>query len=107
LAQAVWGAIASSNNEAGTMGAKLNTASSGGVDMGALAQAVWEYGTRTLTGAVSGGLTVEQATQLLELHRIHGLEAGVPLVVTPSTRQAGGISQTIGTSGDTVTVSRA
>jgi hypothetical protein len=31
------------------MGAKLNTASSGGVDMNALAQAVWEYGMRSLT----------------------------------------------------------
>lgn len=30
-------------------GAKLNTASSGGVDLNALAQAVWEYATRTLT----------------------------------------------------------
>lgn len=35
-----WGAIAVDNNEAGTMGNKLNTASSGGVDMNALAEAV-------------------------------------------------------------------
>lgn len=43
LAQAVWGAPAGESNQAGTMGSKLNTASSGGVDMDALAEAVWEY----------------------------------------------------------------
>ena len=40
LAQAVWGALAVANNEAGTMGSKLNTAGSGGVDINALAEAV-------------------------------------------------------------------
>ncbi len=39
LASAVWGALAASNNVAGTMGSKLNTASSGGVDINALAEA--------------------------------------------------------------------
>lgn len=43
LASAVWQAQASENNLAGTMGNKLNTASSGGVDMDALAEAVWGY----------------------------------------------------------------
>ena len=46
LAREVWNAVASQYNESGTMGAKLNTASSGGVDLNALAQAVWEYATR-------------------------------------------------------------
>jgi hypothetical protein len=40
VASAVWAAIASANNTAGTMGAKLNLASSGGVDYEDLAQAV-------------------------------------------------------------------
>lgn len=40
IATAVWAAIAASNNTGGTMGAKLNTASSGGVDLNALADAV-------------------------------------------------------------------
>lgn len=43
LANAVWSATATENNQAGTMGNKLNTASSGGVDLDALAEAVWEY----------------------------------------------------------------
>ncbi len=54
LAAAVWNSLAANFNELGTMGNKLNTASSGGVDMNALAQAVWEYTTRELTGG-SGG----------------------------------------------------
>ena len=43
LANAVWQAPAAENNLAGTMGNKLNTASSGGVDLEALAEAVWSY----------------------------------------------------------------
>lgn len=42
LANAVWAALAADNNEAGTMGQKLNTASSGGVDLDALAAAIWD-----------------------------------------------------------------
>ena len=40
LARAVWDALATQFNDAGTMGNKLNTASSGGVDVGALVDAV-------------------------------------------------------------------
>ena len=43
LAQAVWQAPAADNNQPGSMGSKVNTASSGGVDMDALAEAVWGY----------------------------------------------------------------
>jgi hypothetical protein len=58
------------------------------------------------TSGGGGGLTVEQATQLAELHKIHGLLAGSPLVVTPTARAAGSVSQTITEVGDTVTVER-
>ena len=40
LARAVWDALATQYNDTGTMGNKLNTASSGGVDLTALAAAV-------------------------------------------------------------------
>ncbi len=40
LAAAVWGAVSATNNEAGTMGSKVNSAASGGVDLNALADAV-------------------------------------------------------------------
>lgn len=43
IAATVWGSAASEFNDTGTMGNKLNTASSGGVDLDALAEAVWEY----------------------------------------------------------------
>lgn len=41
LRDAVWSAVATSYNAPGTMGQKLNNAASGGVDYGALADAVW------------------------------------------------------------------
>ncbi len=51
LARAVWDAVAAQYNDAGSMGNKLNTAASGGVDLNALAAAVWAYATRTVTGS--------------------------------------------------------
>lgn len=58
LAVAVWSALAAANNEAGTMGAKLNSAASGGVDYGALAAAVHGY-------TVESGLTFEEVTRII------------------------------------------
>jgi hypothetical protein len=52
---AVWGAIAAANNAAGTMGALLN-------------------------GGSAGGLTTEQATQLLEIFQRLGLDPTKPLI---------------------------
>ncbi len=51
LAAAVWNTIASQYDDAGSMGAKLNAAGSGGVDLNALAEAVWEYASRQLSTA--------------------------------------------------------
>lgn len=67
LARSVWEAIASEYNDVGTMGNKLNTASSGGVDMNALAQAVWEYATRTLTSGGGGSTNALTLPQFLAL----------------------------------------
>lgn len=61
LAAAVWGAVASANNDAGTMGQKLNLASSGGVDYGDLADAVAQK-------VVEGSLTLEQILRILLAH---------------------------------------
>lgn len=55
---AVWNALASAMNESGTMGAKLNSAASGGVDLNALAEAV-------LGASVEGSLTLEQVLRVL------------------------------------------
>lgn len=102
----VWTALLAQYQDDGTAGKALATASSGGVDLNALAAAVWAYASRTLTGAATA-LTPEQATQLQELHRIHGLESGIPLSVTPTQRTAGAITQNVSEAGDTVTVERA
>jgi len=81
LAAAVWNSPAADYVDAGTMGEKLNTAG-------------------------AGGLSPTQAIQLQDLHRIHGLESGVSLVVSPAARTAGPVTQTITTEGDTTTVAR-
>ena len=70
LASAVWNSLSTEFNTSGTMGAKLNTASSGGVDMNALAQAVWEYGMRSLTE--SAGLSTEEHEKLMSLENSSG-----------------------------------
>jgi hypothetical protein len=93
LASSVWGAVATQFNEAGTMGNKLNSAASGGVDLSAMADAV-----RTNLQA--------ELLRIVELAQIHGLVVGTDLVVTPTDRTAGSVAQTIATAGDTVTVSR-
>lgn len=58
LANAVWSSLAAQYNDAGTMGNKLNTASSGGVDLNALAAAVHQY-------ALEGGYTFEEVTRIM------------------------------------------
>lgn len=53
------------------------------------------------------GLSGAQATQLEEIHKIHGLAIGSDLEVTATSRSAGAIEQTITEGGGTTTVSRA
>lgn len=98
LAGAVWNAIASQYVTTGTMGKLLN-ASGGGSDPETIAAAVWAI-------APDQGLTTEQATMLLELFALMGLDPTKPLVVTPTARTVGNIAQTIAADGDAVTVTR-
>lgn len=86
----VWNAIAAGYANPTTMGGKVNAASAGGVDLIALA------------AAVRAALETE-LLQITKVSKIHGI--GVPLVVTPTSRVAGDLSQTISTAGDTTTVS--
>ena len=53
-----------------------------------------------------GGLTVTQATMLLEMYELLGLDPTKPLVVTETARTAGNIDQTIATTSTSTTVSR-
>jgi hypothetical protein len=71
-----------------------------------LARNVWEYVSRTLTAGGSGGLTTEQATQLAEVWKLHGLDAAAPLVVSETSRTTGTVVQTLSTAAGTTTVTR-
>lgn len=57
-----------------------------------------------IAAAVRSDLSAE-LVQLTKVSKLHGI--GVDLVVTPTSRTAGDVSQTISTSGDAVTVSAA
>jgi hypothetical protein len=59
------------------------------------ANAVWAH---------ADGAAVKGTTD--EVHKIHGLDPAAPLVVTPASREAGAITQTIDEVGTTVTVER-
>lgn len=56
------------------------------------------------TGSVVAGLTPQQELLLTRLALIHGLVDGIPAVVTPTSRNAGSVSQAISESGNQVTV---
>lgn len=96
---AVWAAVATVNNIAGTMGQKLNAAGSAGDPW--VTDLPGAY-----TGSQAGALLDAMNTLLAELHRIHGLEIGTPLAVTATSRKAGDLTQTVGESSGTVTVTR-
>lgn len=49
------------------------------------------------------GLTAAESAALDELHRLQGLKVGEPMTVTPTSRTAGTISQTITGDGETTT----
>jgi hypothetical protein len=58
LAAAVWDSMLAQYQQVGSTGEALAAAGSGGVNYNALAQAVWEYATRTLTEG--GSITVDE-----------------------------------------------
>lgn len=70
LANAVWSSLVSQYQDDGTMGKALSTASSGGVDLGALAAAVWTYATRNMPAAErdAAAAAVIAAAQITPIH---------------------------------------
>lgn len=60
----------------------------------------------TIVETDTSGLTATEASQLGDLHLIHGLQSGSAMVVSPSSRTAGSVTQTITKVGDEVTVTR-
>jgi len=66
---------------------------------------VTNLGTVQLLSNNSAGLI--NVTEIKDLHQVAGLDSGNPLVVTPASRDAGGVSQTItGDPATSVTVTR-
>jgi len=55
-----------------------------------------------ITVATGGGLTAEQSIQLLELHRLLGLDGANPVTITPTAQQATDIDIVIGGDGETI-----
>jgi hypothetical protein len=66
----VWNAVLANFQESGSAGKALSTASSGGVDLNALAAAVWEYATRSMTAAEREAIAAEiiVAAQAAPIH---------------------------------------
>ena len=77
---------------------------------------IWSNTDRTLTASldstaeqVARQVRTELAAELLritDLAKVHGIVIGTNLVVTPTSRTAGSVVQTIAEAGSTVTVSR-
>jgi hypothetical protein len=60
IASAVWNSLLANHQGDGTAGKALSTAGAGGVDLNALAAAVWAYATRTLTAGGGTAPTAEE-----------------------------------------------
>lgn len=107
---AVWSALASVNNVAGTMGEKLNDAGSAGNPWASLltdnnTPGTFGYFVQNLPEEVRTEITTE-LTRLSELWALHGLDSANPVTATPTSRVTGAISQTItgdGTTNTTIT----
>jgi len=52
------------------------------------------------------GLSAEQATQLVELHRVMGLDTSTPVTISTTQRQVGDINQSVVKVGSIITVTR-
>jgi hypothetical protein len=96
LASSVWKALASSFNDSGTMGAKLNSASAAGDPWGA-----------TLPGAYlsteAGGILAQIQLLVSELHKIGGLDISNPATTTVDAVTADNIRIEISGNGKTST----
>ena len=93
---AVWDASSGDYTTSGSMGAKLNAAASGDVDLQALADAVWDSVINNYNGTGSVGLLIQELqSKLDEVHLVHGLNPTSSLYVSGTERNVGNISQSI------------
>lgn len=101
IVNAVWRAAAATYNEPGTMGNKVNTASSGGVDLNALAAAVWAHTVRGLTtggapsaAAVAAAVRSELAIELARVDAAITTRVAGGATVPADVRQVNGVTIT-------------
>jgi hypothetical protein len=108
----IWSAVASENNTALTMGAKVNAAGTAGDPWGA---DLSTYGPGTAGKLIVDtkaavdqidSITPTQSTMLLEMYELLGLDPTKPLTVTKTSRSVTGINQTIVSDANSTVVTR-
>jgi hypothetical protein len=110
IADAVWDEALTDHTTSGTYGARVVRSTNANNELQLNAQNhasanVHQFQTGAIvSGAFDAGvLTAFAVPELQEIHLIHGLKSGSALTVTPTSRAAGAVSQTIGGDGTTNT----
>jgi hypothetical protein len=110
VAEAVWEAPLVDYTTSGTYGARVVRSTNANNELQLNAQHhaaanVHQFQTGVIVSGAfdSGVLTAFAVPELQEIHLIHGLKSGSALTVTPTSRAAGTVSQTIGGDGTTNT----
>jgi hypothetical protein len=110
IADAVWDEATSGHTTSGTYGGRVVRATNANNELQINAQNhasanVHQFQTGVITASAfdASVLTAFAVPELQEIHAIHGLKSGSALTVTPSSRAAGAISQSITGDGTTTT----
>jgi hypothetical protein len=110
IADAVWDESTSDHTASGTYGGRVVRATNANNELQINAQNhaaanVHQFQTAVITASAfdASVLTAFAVPELQEIHAIHGLKSGSALTVTPSSRAAGAISQSITGDGTTTT----
>jgi hypothetical protein len=110
IADAVWDEATSGHTTSGTYGGRIVRATNANNELQINAQNhasanVHQFQTAVITASAfdASVLTAFAVPELQEIHAIHGLKSGSALTVTPSSRAAGAISQSITGDGTTTT----
>ena len=110
IADAVWDEAMSGHTASGTYGGRVvrSTTANNELQINAQNHAaanVHQFQAAVITASAfdASVLTAFAVPELQEIHAIHGLKSGEALTVTPTSRTAGAISQTISGDGTTTT----
>jgi hypothetical protein len=110
IADAVWDEATSGHTTSGTYGGRIVRSTNANTELALNAQNHAAVNVHQFqTGAIVSGafdasvITAFAVPELQEIHAIHGLKSGSALTVTPSSRAAGAITQSITGDGTTTT----